>query len=190
MLAQLYMRQEDFMTARQLINRLAASNDEEFRRRSQGLLTELVSLEEQLANINATEARSNNPPFRDSRDANGQAVIIREVDPESILRESLRKPAAGETQAQGTLLRIDCEPRSITFVVRINQRLLKLSTDSFRHLNLMSFSEDAGGQVTCGPRKPENNVVVAYLPAADPRPKFDGAIKSVEFVPPDFKLKP
>jgi hypothetical protein len=190
MLAQLYMRKEDFKTARQLVDKLASGNDEEFRQRSQGLLTELVSMEEQLARIRAKEERANNPQFRDSRDENGQPVIIREIDPASILRESLRKPAAGETQTQGSLVRIDCDARGgITFVLRINEQLLKLSTDSFRNVSLMSFSEDAGGQVTCGPRKPENNVVVAYLASTDPRPKFDGVIKSIEFVPPDFQLK-
>lgn len=57
-------------------------------------------------------------------------------------------------------------------------------------MDIFSFSEDAGSQVTCGLRKPENNVVVCYLPPADPRAKIDGVIKSIEFVPPDFKLKP
>ena len=55
---------------------------------------------------------------------------------------------------------------------------------------MVSFSEDAGNQITCGPRKTQNNVVVAYVGATDPRAKVDGVLKSIEFVPPDFKLKP
>jgi hypothetical protein len=55
---------------------------------------------------------------------------------------------------------------------------------------MVSFSDDAGRQITCGLRKPQNNVVIAYLPATDSRLKIDGVLKSVEFVPPDFKLKP
>ena len=54
----------------------------------------------------------------------------------------------------------------------------------------MSFSEDAGNEITCGLRKTQNNVVVAYVPLTDPRAKVDGVLKSLEFVPPDFKLKP
>lgn len=195
MLAQVYMRKEDFKTARQLIDKLASSSDEEFRQRAQGLLAQLVSAEEQLARIRAINeqlsAESRKPSvITESDDADGQADAVEKFDPADALREALRKPAAGETQTQGTLARIDCDAKAITFVVRINQRLLKLSTDSFRKVDLMSFSEDAGGQVTCGVRKPENNVIVSYLPATDPRPKVDGVIKSVEFVPPDFKLKP
>ena len=106
------------------------------------------------------------------------------------MRESLRKPAAGETQAQATLVRIDCDARGITFVVKIADRFRKLNTDSFSHMSLTTFTADAGGQLTCGPRKPEDNIVVAYVPTADTRSKVDGVVKSVEFVPHDFKLKP
>jgi tetratricopeptide (TPR) repeat protein len=195
MLAQLYMRKEDFKTARQLIDMLTGNNnDSEMRQRGQGLLTQLVSLEEQLARIRKEKEERpdarNTPNRRDSHDAKGQAIIISEVDPASILRESLRKPAAGETQAQGALVRIDCDAKGITFNVKINGKLLSLRTESFRNVDLTSFSEDAGREVTCGPRKPEDNVVVCYLPLPDARARIDGTAKSFEFVPKDFKLKP
>jgi tetratricopeptide (TPR) repeat protein len=195
MLAQLYMRKEDFKTARQLIDKLNGNNnDSEMRQRAQGLLTQLVSMEEQLARIRKEKEDRpdvrNTPNLRDSHDANGQAVLISEVDPASILRESLRKPAAGETQAQGALVRIDCDAKGITFNVKINGNILRLRTESFRNVDLMSFSEDAGSEVTCGPRKPEDNVVVCYLPSPDARARIDGTAKSFEFVPKDFKLKP
>ena len=195
MLAQLYMRKEDFNTARKLIDRLIGNSDAELRQRAQGLLAQLVSMQEQLAHLSQEKERwasdsRNKSEFRDAHDANGQPVIIREVDPASILRESLRKPAAGETQAQGTLARIDCDAKGITFTVKINGSLLKLRTDSFHNVSLMSFTEDAGREVTCGPRKPEDNVVVYYLPSTDARAKTDGIAKSFEFVPKDFKLKP
>ena len=195
MLAQLYMRKEDFKTARQLIDKLNGNNnDSEMRQRAQGLLTQLVSMEEQLARIRKEKEERpdarNTPNLRDSQDANGQAVLISEVDPASILRESLRKPAAGETQAQGALVRIDCDAKGITFNVKINGNILRLRTESFRNVDLMSFTEDAGSEVTCGPRKPEDNVVVCYLPLPDARTRIDGTAKSFEFVPKDFKLKP
>jgi hypothetical protein len=196
MLAQLYMRKEDFKTARQFIDKLSGDNIEtEMRQRAQRLLTQLVSLEEHEARVRKEQERAASEPrnsseFRDSHDPTGQQVIVREVDPAAILRESLRKPAAGETQAQGTLASISCDAKGITFIVKDKGRLFKLHTDNFERMDILSFSEDAGSQVTCGPRKPENNVIVCYLPATDPRAKIDGVIKSIEFVPPDFKLKP
>ena len=194
MLAQLYLRKQDFKEARRLIDKLSSGNDAEMRQRGQGLLAQLVAVEDQLAHMRAmnedSAANSRNlSAFRNSHDANGQAVIVQDVDPVSILRDSLRKPAAGETQTQGTLARIDCDAKSITFTVKTAGGLLKLRTDSFRNLNIMSFSEDAGKEVTCGPRKPEGNVVVCYLPVADSHAKTAGTIKSIEFVPQDFQLR-
>jgi predicted Zn-dependent protease len=196
MLAQIYMRKEDFKTARQFIDKLSGDNNEiEMRQRAQRLLTQLVSLEENAERVRKEQERAASEPrnpldFQDSHDASGQQVIVREVDPAAILRESLRKPTAREIQAQGTLASISCDAKGITFIVRTNGRLFKLHTDSFERMDILSFSEDAGSQVTCGPRKPENNVVVCYLPATEPRAKIDGVIKSIEFVPADFKLKP
>jgi predicted Zn-dependent protease len=194
MMAQIYMRKEDFTTARQLINNLSSSSDEEIRRRAQSLLTQLVSVEGHLARMRTTREEqatdSRNPPeLRRTSDEQEQDAVITKFDPAAALRESLRKPAAGETQSQGTLARIDCDPKGITFVVRIGERLLKLRTESFHQVDLTTYSDDARGQVTCGLRKPENNVIISYLPASEARPKVDGVVKSVEFVPPDFTLK-
>ena len=193
MLAQLYLRKEDFKTARQLIARLNGDSDPEMRRRAQGLLAQLIAVEEQLARIRKEQSSAlaprNQSDFRDSHDTNGQPVIVRDVDPASILRESLRKPAFGETQAQGTLVRLDCDAKGITFIVKINDRFLRLHTDSFSRLDILSFSQDAGKQLTCGTRKPVNNVVVCYLSVNDPHARVDGTIKSIEFVPADFKLQ-
>jgi predicted Zn-dependent protease len=194
MMAQIYMRKEDFTTARQLINNLSSSSDEEIRRRAQSLLTQLVSVEGHLARMRTTREEqatdSGNPPeLRRTSDEQEQDAVITKYDPAAALRESLRKPAAGETQSQGTLARIDCDPKGITFVVRIGERLLKLRTESFHQVDLTTYSDDARGQVTCGLRKPENNVIISYLPASEARPKVDGVVKSVEFVPPDFTLK-
>lgn len=195
MMAQLYMRKEDFKTARQLIEKLSGDSDAEMRQRAQALLKQLVSVEEHLARVRKLKEeqasyRRNGAAPADSGETTEPAPVIETYDPAAALRESLRRPAAGETQTQGTLTRIDCDAKGITFVVKVKDRLLKLNTDTFSHVDLMSFSEDAGGQVTCGLRKPENNVVVAYVPTTGPRPKTDGVVKSVEFVPPDFKLKP
>lgn len=169
MLAQFYLRKEDFKTARQLIARLNDDTDPEMRQRAQGLLAQIGSVEEQLAHVrrereSSASAALNSPDFRESHDPDGQPVLVREVDPASILRESLRKPAAGEAQAQGTLIRLDCDAKGITFIVKINVGFLKLHTDSFSQLSILSFSEDSGKQLNCGLRKPANNVVVVtYL---------------------------
>jgi FimV-like protein len=193
MLAQLYLRKEDFTAARQLIDKIIANGDDDVRQRAQRLLTQLVSVEEHLARIKKLkeeEASYTQTTTGDASETTSLTSIEHPFDPAAALRESLRRPVTGETQTQGALTRIDCDAKGITFVVKVGDRLLKLNTDTFLHANIMSFSEDAGSEITCGIRKTQNNVVVAYVPKTDPRAKIDGALKSLEFVPPDFRLKP
>ncbi|HEY8186398.1 MAG TPA: tetratricopeptide repeat protein [Pyrinomonadaceae bacterium] len=192
MMAQLYMRKEDFKTARQLIDRLMGNNnDAEIRRRAESLLTQLVAFEKELARVQAVkDEQAADTRNNSTQSESSKSDAVEKYDPAAALRESLRRPAAGETQAQGMLARIDCDARGgITFVVRINGSLLKLKTDSFAHVELVTFSENSGGEVTCGLRRPENNVVVCYVPSTAAGSRNDGVIKSLEFVPPDFKLK-
>ena len=194
MLAQLYLRKEDFKTTRLLIEKLSGDTNEEIRERVQGLRSQLASVEAYQARMREIKEQqqvdpAHRPPsLRESPAAGAGEEAIQKFDPSAVLREALRKPAAGETQTQGMLTRIDCDVKGITFTVRIKERLVKLSTDSFSKVGLTTYSEDARGQITCGPRKPENNVIVLYLPATAPRARVDGTIKAIEFVPNDFKL--
>ncbi len=190
MLAQIYVRKEDFQTARSLIDLLKNDHDADMRQRGQRLLNQVLALEEHAERLRSehTGSRTTNSPG--DPEGLGKLFVTHPYDPVAALRESLRTPESGETQTQGVLSRVDCDPKGIVFIVKVGERSLKLTTDDIRHVEFRSFSEDAHGHVTCGARKPENNVVVAYVAAADSRPKFDGQIKSVEFVPPDFKLKP
>lgn len=191
MMAQVYMRKEDYKTARQLLERLRSNNfDEQIHTQVEWLLARLVKTEEQMARFDeGREEQSSNSPNRTTL-TREQPNLAGEIDPSSRLRDALRKPAPDEMQVQATLVRVDCDAAGITFVLKIDDRFLRLKTARFDRIKLKSFSTDSGKQITCGPRQPENNVVVCYLPATETVAKFDGAIKSVEFVPPDFKLEP
>ena len=59
----------------------------------------------------------------------------------------MRKPAAGETQLQGTLLRIDCDAKGIVFVVQTDSGLLKLRTASFDDIELTTYDPKVGGAI-------------------------------------------
>ena len=112
------------------------------------------------------------------------------ADPSSYLREVLRAPGEGETQLQAALLRIECEGKGIVFVVQTAGGLLRLRTPSFDDVEITTYDPSVKGEITCGVRKPANTVIVDYVPNTDKRIKADGIIKSIEFVPSDFKLKP
>ena len=111
-----------------------------------------------------------------------QTVAEQPTDPSSYLREVLRVPKEGETQLQATLVKIECGAKGIVFVVRSGTQLLRLTTKTFDDIEITTYDPKVNGEITCGPRKPENAVVVCYLPNTN-------VLKSIEFVPPDFKLK-
>jgi len=110
-------------------------------------------------------------------------------DPSSYLRAVLRKPAADETQLQASLVKIECDARGIVFFFQTESGLLRLYTATFDNILRITYDSKVRGELTCGARKPENTVVVSYVPNTDQRLKVNGILKSIEFVPADFKLK-
>jgi len=56
-------------------------------------------------------------------------------------------------------------------------------------MEITTYNPDVKGDITCGVRKPEDSVVVCFIPKVDSRSKTDGLIKSIEFVPASFRLK-
>jgi hypothetical protein len=91
---------------------------------------------------------------------------------------------------QATLLRLECDAKGIVFVVQTESGLLRLRSANFDEVEITTYDTNVKGEITCGERKPANSVIVIYAPNTDKRIKADGIIKSIEFVPPDFKLKP
>ena len=185
MLGQLYLRKENYKMARELLAVVAKSNaEEQIRVHAEQLLKEIDLYEDSKSYIadakrDATRAREQGPLVVDG--PNLKKTQEAPTDPSSYLREVLRTPGAGETQLQATLLRIECEPKGIVFVVQTANGLLRLRTETFDNIEITTYDPKVAGEITCGVRKPENVVVVCYLP--------NGVLKSIEFVPADFKLK-
>ncbi len=192
MLGQLYTRKGDYKSARELLEQVVKSNaEEQVRKHSESLLEIIRNVEEQAARYE--EAKKAGIRVRGSKPEITFATSTSEEpannDPSYYLREVLRPPAAGETQLQGTLVEIQCDAKGLTFVVQTAAGVLRLRTSSFDDIELTTYDPSVKGEITCGARKPENTVIVCYLPNADKKVKADGVLKSIEFVPATFKLK-
>ena len=192
MLGQLYLHKEDYKVARQLLEVVAKSNaEEQIRWQAEQMLKQLSLFED--AKSRAEEARRNGakvvvPALEVSTGPSTSKTEDAPTDPSSYLREVLRTPGAGETQLQAKLVKIECEPKNIVFVVQTANGLLRLRTETFDDIEITTYDPKVAGEITCGPRKQEN-VIVCYLPSTDKKAKADGILKSIEFVPADFKLK-
>ena len=191
MLGQLYMHKDDYKQARPLLERVAAGNLEaNVRSHAQKLLGVMTEIEE--LEVKKEEARR----ARGFATSNGNQPQIGAAanqainDPSADLREVLHLPTTGEARVAGVLMSIDCEANGLVFVVKTQERTLRLRADSFQQVRRVSFTADVRGTITCGARKPENPVVVCYLPISDKRANSDGVLSSVEFVPREFQLIP
>lgn len=201
-LAQLYLRKQDYKSARELLERLTGTNgvEEQTRQHAQSLLEQVRTIEEQTAKFEAI--KNSNPSLNRRPEVSGPAAPSAPQssfgapqpappeDPSFYLREVLRPVQDGETQLQGMLVSIECDTKSaLVFVVRTENGLLKLRTASFDDIEITTYDPKVKGEITCGARSPENNVIVAYVANTDKKVKADGILKSIEFVPADFKLK-
>lgn len=193
MLGQLYLRKEDYKMARELLEVVAKSNaEEQVRGHAEQLLKQISQYEDAKSRFEEAKRAAAKAGEREPVVVYGPELKKTQdapADPSSYLREVLRTPGAGETQLQGTLVKIECEAKGMVFVVQTANGLLRLRTGSFDDIELTTYDPKVAGEITCGARKPENTVIVCYLPTTDKRVKADGVLKSIEFVPTDFKLK-
>jgi len=193
MLAQLYMRKQNFKTARVLLEQvLKASSREEERQHAEQLLNGIERYEAAMAQVEEMNKKGVTV-FTEQVVTNGtgpgQSAPQEPADPSSYLREVLRKPKDGETQLQAKLVKIECEAKGIVFVIQTATGLLRLRTAKFDDIEITTYDPKVAGELTCGPWKVPASVVVCYVPGVDKRAKVDGVLKSVEFVPAEFKLK-
>ena len=189
MLAQLYMRKQDMKSARGLLEQVMQMNaTEEERQNAEQLLNGISRYEATMAQIEAMKKSGATVVSEQIPVGSGTQAPQEPADPSSYLREVLRKPQAGETQLQATLVKIECGPKGIVFVVQSGTRTLRLLTKTFNDVDMTTYDAKSGGEIGCGPRKPESPVVVCYVPNSDKKLGADGTLKSVEFVPADFKL--
>jgi tetratricopeptide (TPR) repeat protein len=196
MLAQLYMRKENFAEARQLLEPLTrTSPDPELRQHAQSLLEGVNRTEERMAQEKALEKEvaarlEESQRSRPTVTVGNSAMVPGSGPPDenSLLLEALRKPRAGETRVQGMLTSIECNAKGITLKVRAGDRLLQFHSDNFERLDITAFTQEVTGEIMCGPRKIANPVVVTYA-AARAGSKVNGEANALEFVPGNFVLK-
>lgn len=200
-LAQIYMRQENFEAARQTVEPLARTGaDPQMRANAESILNAISSAQEQMARYKsmreAVDVEIAERPQLRRRGETTESPENLETQEELVadalavaLQQALRKPLEGETRVQGWLARIDCSAKGLVFHIKLGDRVLKLESDSFNSIHLRAFTPDAGSEIGCGARKPENLVVVSYTPSVHARAKTDGVMTSMEFVPASFRLK-
>jgi hypothetical protein len=192
MLAQLYLRKEKFAEARELLTPIAqTSSDSDLREQAATMAAAIKRAEDTRARIQ-DELRNQAPVGISNRRSATATMMLTAAAPEAeqndALADALRSPRDGEQRLQGLLAMVDCTSNGITFQVRAGERLMKFHSDNFEHVMITTFTTGIGRELGCGPRKPENPIVLTYT-ASNAATKSDGEVRAIEFVPQSFVLK-
>jgi len=193
MLGQLYMNKDDYKAARPLLEQVVSSSAEErIREHSSRLLLTIDKIEEQRNKLARTK-RDGTAGRIGAQAYRGKEIEDTPPDEDltpSTLDDVLRMPEPGERQLQGELLHVECHSDGLVFVVKTTAGLLRLKSADFSSVQLTTFDTRVRGHLSCGTVKPQNSVVVCYLPEKDRKASTDGVLRSIQFVPVDFHLAP
>lgn len=180
LMAQGYMRKEEFDTAREILNAVAQGNvNQQVREQAQALLAIVKSREEFAARVKAMNEmamKAETPP--------GPVQPCDAPQPGPQLK---KRRFAGE-QVCGMLVRVECaDDGGVILFVETGERTFRLHSASLNRIRFVTYTTEVRGHVTCGLREPASPVLITYKPAADARAGgVDGEAIAVEFVPKDW----
>jgi len=186
--AELYLRREDFSNARKIAQKVfQTAPDDQLRVYASNTINQINSYQAQLENIKNYRPRQEtivtDKPLTEEEIArlNEQAML-------EGINQILRKPKSDEKRVLGYLSKIECGAKGIEYSVKVDNQTLKLGSEDFNSLFLMSYAQDMpSGDFGCGTLKKEMFAVITFRPTANAKTKA-GDIISIEFVPKNFKF--
>lgn len=177
LIGQIYMRQQKFDLARQTLEPIARDAAEpRMRAQAQSMIETIKNMEESLSQYNSLrQASESQPPTTANNQSESSAPI------EGKQKILLRRKFDGE-KVKGQLTQIDCSDKGMTLIVKSGDRTLKFNTDAPDRVQFITFTQDVGSAITCGPIKPERMVEITYRSLTNAQSPFDGEPIAVEFL--------
>jgi len=105
------------------------------------------------------------------------------------MERSMRKPLEGETRLIGSIEKVECSSKDVSFLIRTTTAVLKFKAPSPSEMKIVSYTPDAGGlSFGCGVSYPTLPAVVTYRANQDKKGKDAGNLVALEFVPRAYQL--
>ncbi|HEX8651305.1 MAG TPA: tetratricopeptide repeat protein [Pyrinomonadaceae bacterium] len=175
-LAQIYLRQEDYKSARLTLEPVIhTSADRQIREQAQAMLKLVVTLEESARRKPAVEHQLKNTETASANEAESDLTV-------RPIRSVLRKRFEGE-RVRGLLTNVECTETGVLLSVTVGERTLKLHNNSLRRIIFLTYVPEIKGHLTCGPRTPANPAIITYRPLHNAYAGFDGEAVAIEFIP-------
>lgn len=179
LLAQIHLRREEFVEARQALEQLMSKGRADLQLR--------------------TEART----LLSTLDAKEEAAARRKAQPDELLMNSDAQVAAlpcdmpepgphykplrfAGQQVCGRLVSVECFETGVVLNVEVGERTLKLRSDALKRIRFVTYTSEVAGRIECGPRPFANLVLITYRQGRATEAKVDGEVIAVEFVPQDW----
>jgi tetratricopeptide (TPR) repeat protein len=194
LVAQIHMRQQKFDLAKQVLAPLQNAKDRRLKLQTEALLKSIQDYENAVTRFK-TDTAHGNPQLRPQTNAaeTSEEPPSKPRTEHDYLRETLRPVEAGEERVQGLFVKLECDNRAVAyFIIHVGDRLYKIRATALDQVQLISYVPGAS-EVGCGVRKNQENVVITFRTATDPkdvRAKINGDAIAMEMVPKDFKLIP
>lgn len=187
-MAELLMWKEDFANARKIAERIAKTAAEpQLKVYAENTVDRINNYEAQV--YSARNPRRRAPPITDRIFTEEELRALREQGLIESLNMMVAKPQRGEKRILGSLTRIECQPNFIYFTVAADNQIFQLKSETFETVNLTAYSKEMGNaKFGCGELKQQNLAVIIYRPADKTETKSAGELKSIEFVPANFKF--
>ncbi|HEX8637482.1 MAG TPA: hypothetical protein VF692_05420, partial [Pyrinomonadaceae bacterium] len=191
--AELYMRKEEFVRAREIAAKiLQTASDDKMKVYAQNTLGQINAWQahfEALKNQNARERE--NPAATEIPLSEEEIARRTEIAVMQSLNESLRKPRPNEKRILGTLEKIECGENGVVYTIKAGNESLRLQNDSIADVILTGFtSEFVNLQFGCGNLKNDMFAVVTFRANAAETSKTGGELIALEFVPKKFRFMP
>jgi tetratricopeptide (TPR) repeat protein len=192
--AEILMRKKEFADAKLIAQKVLETADEpQLKSYAQSVLSSIGAYENRLEEMKKYNERAqrvgsvvttvvSEKPMTEEEIAKKRA----ELDLEA-LNNILRTPKEAEKRVLGYLTKIDCTAKGMTYTVKADGQMLKLTSTSFDTVEMIMVNVKLDdGQVNCGVLKKETFALVTYRPGKDA--KTTGEVVAFEFVPETFKL--
>lgn len=190
-MAELLMWKEDFANARKIAEKIAKTASEpELKVYAENALERINDYEGQM--YSARHPRRRKSEITDRILTEEELRALREQGLIESLNMMVAKPQKGEKRILGSVLKIECQPQAVYFTVKAaaDNNILRLESESLETVNLTAYSREMGNaRFGCGELlKQQNLAVIIYRQTDKNDAKIAGELKSVEFVPANFRF--
>jgi tetratricopeptide (TPR) repeat protein len=205
-IAEIYMRQNKFVEAGAIADKIAKTADEpEVKAQAENLTAQIRQAEEITARNEASRKQYEAAMAEASKNG-GQPRLIRGgtsgkmPSPEEAAKaakdakmfavnQSLKKTQEGEKQIIGQIQKIECKGKTVAFTVKTGTETLTLFSKDFASLELTAHVADAENvQVGCNENFSAVNSVLTYKPQAGAKNAVNGELVGIDFVPKNFRF--